>query len=133
GRVEALMALGAMFDTDEQGQLDLAREGGHSTARIVHAGGAATGAEVERALVDAVALTAAAVHDHTFAYDLVVEGGECAGVRALDRDGRETVVHARNVLLATGGAGQIFSVTTNPLEVTGDGIAMALRAGVAVA
>jgi L-aspartate oxidase len=133
GRVHALIALGAMFDTDEQGDLALAREGGHSLPRVVHAGGAATGVEVERALVDAVHATAAALHEHTFAHGLVVEDGECAGVRALDPAGDEVVVRAHHVLLATGGAGQVFAVTTNPLEVTGDGIAMALRAGVAVA
>src|SRR5215216_2925785 len=61
GRVNGLIALGAMFDRDEQGRLELAREGGHSMARVVHAGGAATGAEIERALVEAVRLTAAAL------------------------------------------------------------------------
>jgi L-aspartate oxidase len=133
GRVNGLIALGAMFDRDEQGRLELAREGGHSMARVVHAGGAATGAEIERALVDAVRLTAAALHENTFACRLIVEGGRCRGVVALDPDGVRREVRADHVLLATGGAGQMFAVTTNPLEATGDGIAMALRAGVAVA
>jgi L-aspartate oxidase len=133
GRVNGLIALGAMFDRDEQGRLELAREGGHSMARVVHAGGAATGAEIERALVDAVRLTAAALHENTFACSLVVEGGRCQGVVALGPDGARHEVRADHVLLATGGAGQMFAVTTNPLEATGDGIAMALRAGVAVA
>ena len=133
GRVNGLIALGAMFDRDEQGRLELAREGGHSMARVVHAGGAATGAEIERALVDAVRLTAAALHENTFASSLVIEGGRCRGVVALGPDGIRREVRADHVLLATGGAGQMFAVTTNPLEATGDGIAMALRAGVAVA
>jgi L-aspartate oxidase len=132
-RVFELIALGAIFDRDAAGRLMLAREGGHSHARVVHAGGAATGVEVERALAEAVQDTAAALYEHTFALDLVVEGGRCAGVVALRPDGGRAEIRARHVLVATGGAGQLFSVTTNPAEATGDGIAMALRAGVAVA
>jgi L-aspartate oxidase len=130
-RVEELIGLGAEFDRDERGNLDLAREGGHSVARVVHAG-SATGAEVERALVAAVRSTAAAVFEHTFAHDLIVEDGRCVGVRAHGPDG-PSEVRSHHVLLATGGAGQLFEVTTNPPEATGDGVAMALRAGVAVA
>ena len=132
-RVNELIALGAIFDRDAQGELLLAREGGHSHARVVHAGGAATGVEVERALVDAVRRTAAAVYEHWFALDLVVDDGRCAGVTARTPTGEVEAVRARHVLVATGGAGQLFAVTTNPTESTGDGIAMALRAGVAVA
>jgi len=132
-RVEELIALGAEFDRDDRGNLELAREGGHSVARVVHAGGAATGAEIERALVAAVRSTAAALHEHTFVLDLLVDNGRCIGVRVIGPDGRPHEVHARNVLLATGGAGQLFSITTNPAVATGDGVAMALRAGVAVA
>ncbi len=130
-RVEELIGLGAEFDRDERGDLDLAREGGHSVARVVHAG-SATGAEVERALVAAVRSTAAAVLEHAFAHDLIVEDGRCVGVLAHGPDG-PSEVRTRHVLLATGGAGQLFEVTTNPPEATGDGVAMALRAGVAVA
>jgi L-aspartate oxidase len=132
-RVNELIALGAAFDRDAAGELLLAREGGHSHPRVVHAGGAATGVEVERALVVAVRETAAAVYEHWFALDLVVEGGRCAGVVALAPSGERVDVRARHVLVATGGAGQLFAVTTNPGESTGDGIAMALRAGAAVA
>ena len=132
-RVNELIALGAIFDRDAAGELLLAREGGHSHARVVHAGGAATGVEVERALVAAVRRTAAAVYEHWFARDLVVAGGRCGGVTARTPEGRIATVRARHVLIATGGAGQLFAVTTNPTESTGDGIAMALRAGVAVA
>ena len=132
-RVNELIALGAMFDQDEGGQYLLAREGGHSHARILHAGGAATGVEVERALVEAVQKTAAVLLERTFALDLLVEGGRCAGVTAIDEHGQRIEVRARNVLLATGGGGQLFSVTTNPLEATGDGMAMALRVGAALA
>ena len=132
-RVEDLIALGAEFDRDERGNLELAREGGHSVARVVHAGGAATGAEIERALVAAVRSTAAALFEHTFALDLLVTDGRCTGVRAMTADGVIHEVRSRHVLLATGGAGQLFAVTTNPQVATGDGVAMALRAGVAVA
>jgi L-aspartate oxidase len=125
--------MGAVFDRQPGGALALAREGGHSTARVVHAGGAATGAEVERALVDATRDSAAAVLEEWFALDLVVEGGRCRGVVALDTDGRRVEVRATHTVLATGGAGQVFAVTTNPAEATGDGLAMALRAGVPVA
>src|SRR6266404_5366907 len=74
-RVNELIALGAAFDVDDEGRLLLAREGGHTHARVVHAGGAATGAEIERALVEAVRATAAAVLEHWFALDLIVEEG----------------------------------------------------------
>jgi len=132
-RVNDLITLGAIFDRDSRGELELAREGGHTLARIVHAGGSATGAEVERALVEAVQLTMAAIHEHAFALDLIVEAGRCRGVTARFQDGAVREVRAANVLVTTGGAGQLYAVTTNPLEATGDGIAMALRAGVAVA
>jgi L-aspartate oxidase len=127
-RVNELIALGAVFDRDHEGRLLKAREGGHSMPRIVHAGGAATGAEVERALVEAVRTTAAVVMEQSLALDLIVEGGRCRGVVSRAGD-----VRASHTLVATGGAGQLFAVTTNPTQATGDGIAMALRAGVAVA
>ena len=132
-RVNGLIALGAVFDRDHDGRLLLAREGGHSMPRVVHAGGAATGAEIERALVTAVRETAAALMEHSLSVDLIVENGRCAGVSACGPDGETIDVRARHTLLATGGAGQLFAVTTNPPEATGDGIAMALRAHVPVA
>ncbi len=135
GRVHELIALGVEFDREATGLLALAREGGHSRPRVVHAGGAATGAEVERALVDATYRSASAVLEGWFALDLLVEGGRCVGVRALPPGGGAGPVEVRadHVVLATGGAGQLFSVTTNPHESTGDGVAMALRAGVPTA
>jgi L-aspartate oxidase len=133
GRVHDLIAVGAVFDRDAEGALELAREGGHSHARVVHAGGAATGAEIERALVDAVQQTATVLHEGWFAVDFLVEGGRCRGVSALDIRGVLHEVRARHTLLSTGGVGQLFAVTTNPEQATGDGMAMALRAGAAVA
>jgi L-aspartate oxidase len=132
-RVNELIGLGAVFDRDTEGRLLKVREGGHSMARIVHAGGAATGAEIERALVDAVRAHVASVREGWLALDLLMEGGRCRGVVACDADGTRTRIRAAHVLVATGGAGQLFAVTTNPPEATGDGIAMALRAGVPVA
>ena len=132
-RVQNLIALGAVFDRDAHGRLSLAREGGHSVPRVVHAGGAATGVEIERALVEAVQATAAAVMEEWFALDLIVEGGRCRGVVAVDPSGVVREVRAQHTLLATGGFGQLYAVTTNPPQATGDGVAMALRAGVAVA
>jgi len=132
-RVRELIALGAVFDREAGGSFARSREGGHSTARVLHAGGAATGAEVERALVSAVESTATAVLESWFAIDLIVESGRCRGVVASGPDGEMQVVRADHVVIATGGAGQLYAVTTNPKEATGDGIAMALRAGVGVA
>jgi L-aspartate oxidase len=132
-RVQNLIALGAVFDQDAHGQLALAREGGHSVARVVHAGGAATGVEIERALVEAVQATAASVMEGWFAFELLVEDGRCHGVVALDPAGVRHEVRARHTLMATGGFGQLYAVTTNPPQATGDGVAMALRAGVTVA
>ncbi len=132
-RVQNLIALGAVFDRDAHGRLALAREGGHSVPRVVHAGGAATGVEIERALVEAVQATAASVLEGWFAIQLLVEGGRCRGVVALDPSGTPHQVRARHTLLATGGFGQLYAVTTNPPQATGDGVAMALRAGVTVA
>jgi L-aspartate oxidase len=132
-RVQELIALGAVFDRQPSGDLALAREGGHSMARVLHAGGAATGMEVERALVAATRKAATAVLESWFAVDLLLDGGRCVGVVALDPTGAVREVRARHTVLATGGVGQLFAVTTNPAGATGDGLAMAIRAGVAVA
>jgi L-aspartate oxidase len=135
-RVRELIAMGAVFDQTGDGEaagLALAREGGHSAARVLHAGGDATGAEIERALVAAVEATSAEVREGWLALEIIVEAGRAAGVTARAPDGTVTDVRARHSIVATGGAGQCFAVTTNPTLSTGDGIAMALRAGVAVA
>jgi L-aspartate oxidase len=131
-RVRELIAMGASFD-ESDGGLEFTREGGHTVARILHAGGDATGAEIERALVAAVQATAAEIRERWFALDLIVEDDRAAGVSALDPDAVEHEVRARHTIIATGGAGQCFAVTTNPSLSTGDGIAMARRAGVAIA
>lgn len=132
-RVHELIALGAEFDREASGELSLAREGGHSRPRVVHAGGAATGAEVERALVEATRASSDTVLERWLAIDLVVRAGRCRGLVAMAPDGQVIELAARHVVLAAGGAGQLFAVTTNPPEATGDGVAMGLRAGVPVA
>jgi L-aspartate oxidase len=132
-RILDLVALGAEFDRSDDETYALTREGGHSVARILHAGGDATGAEVERALVAGVRDTAAEIRERWFALGLLVDGGRVRGVRALDTARHEHDIEARHTIIATGGAGQCFAVTTNPSLSTGDGTAMALRAGVAVA
>ena len=131
-RVRELMALGASFDNVD-GALALAREGGHSVARIVHAGGDATGAEIERALAVAVRGSGADVREGWLVTDVLIENGRATGVTAIDPSGGTHDLRATHVVVATGGAGQCFAVTTNPRLSTGDGVAMALRAGVAVA
>jgi len=131
-RVRELVALGAEFD-QANGALAFAREGGHSMARVLHAGGDATGMEIERALVAAVRDTAAEVLESWFATDLIVEADRVVGVRGFDAHGVREEVRASQTVLATGGAGQLFSVTTNPTLSTGDGIAMARRGGAAIA
>ena len=138
GRLRELIALGAAFDRDPDGELSLTREGGHHRNRIVHAGGDATGAEVQRALVAAVkAHPQIRLVEHALVLDLLrTADGRAAGVTLhVLGEGREDgvgAVHARAVVLATGGMGQVFSSTTNPSVSTGDGVALALRAGAAV-
>jgi len=132
-RIRELVALGAHFDRADDDAYALTREGGHTVARILHAGGDATGAEVERALVAGVRATAAELRERWFALDVLVEGGRAVGVLVADDDGARQEIRAHHTIIATGGAGQCFAVTTNPTLSTGDGTAMALRAGVAVA
>ena len=137
--VRRLIARGAAFDRDASGELELTREGGHHRDRIIHAGGDATGAEVSRALVEAViADPGIEVVEHALVLDLLraVDGAVCgATLHVLGEGQRDGVgaVHARAVVLATGGLGQVFSQTTNPRVSTGDGVAVALRAGAVVA
>jgi L-aspartate oxidase len=133
--VRELIALGTQFDHTPAGELSLTREGGHHRDRIAHAGGDATGAEIQRALVAAVeAAPDITVTQHALVIDLIPGvGGGVAGVtlHVMGEGQNDGVgaVHCRAVVLASGGLGQIFSATTNPLVSTGDGMAVALRAG----
>ncbi|MFI5716712.1 L-aspartate oxidase [Nocardia sp. NPDC051750] len=126
--VAALTDLGAVFDLGRDGRISRTREGGHSTRRIIHAGGDATGAEVQRAL-SAAGLP---VLFGTAVLEVVTAAGEVQGVVAVSGRGLG-YVHAPAVLLATGGLGQLYALSTNPSGATADGVALALWAGAAVA
>ncbi|MGN6251192.1 MAG: L-aspartate oxidase [Marmoricola sp.] len=133
--VHELIALGAVFDHAPDGALSLTREGGHHRDRIAHAGGDATGAEIQRALVAAVrAAPDIEVVEHALALDLLrsADGGVAGLTLHVMGEGQRDgvgAVHCRAVVLASGGLGQVFSQTTNPPVSTGDGMALALRAG----
>lgn len=146
-RVRELIGLGAKFDTGDDGKISLTREGGHHADRIVHAGGDATGAEISRALVDALEAVrndpGIEVIEHAMVIDLLtgvpdndgashVAGVSLHMIGEGTRDGVGAVL-APTVLMATGGVGQVFISSTNPREATGDGTAAALRAGAEIA
>ncbi len=127
--VRELVDDGARFDEAEPGRWSLTREGGHSRRRIIHAGGDATGAEVQRALNHAAATLD--IRRNHVALRILQSGGAVTGVQVLNEDG-PGIVAAPAVILATGGLGHLYSATTNPEGSTGDGIALAMWAGVPV-
>jgi L-aspartate oxidase len=128
-RIRELASWGARFDREE-GRFHMTREAAHSQSRVLHALGDATGWEMVRALLDKTSRTEAIeIRSFACSTDLVIAAGRVVGCRFLVEDGRLTEVRARATLLATGGAGQVFAETTNPPVATGDGMAMALRAG----
>ena len=133
-RVAELLAWGTGFDRyaagADAGELMKTREGAHSLPRILHAHGDATGREIAVSLLRHVrGLTQVECLEWLASVDLVVDGGRVVGATLLDARGELLEVRARAVLLASGGAGQLYSETTNPAVATGDGIAMAYRAG----
>ncbi len=131
--VRELLAWGARFDRDAGGQPALGREAAHSVRRVLHAGDA-TGREIGRVLWErARALPSIATIDHALVTELVVQQGRVTGVRYVDAAGVSHEMRAAATLLATGGAGQVFRETTNPVVATGDGIALAYDAGARVA
>jgi L-aspartate oxidase len=138
-RVEELLAWGTAFDREtngqggEAGELLRTREGAHSLSRILHANGDATGREIAVSLLRHVReIPQIELMEWTTSVDLIVEDGRVVGAMLLDGEGGLRVVRAGAVLLASGGAGQVYSDTTNPAVATGDGIAMAYRAGATV-
>ncbi len=137
-RVGELLRWGTAFDRyaagERLGELMLTREGAHSRNRILHAHGDGTGAEIGRALLEhARTHPRIAFREWTSLVDFVLVDGAVIGVQLMGRHGEQYTVQARSVLLASGGAGQVYSDTTNPAVATGDGIAAAWRAGAAIA
>jgi L-aspartate oxidase len=134
-RVEELLELGAGFDRTAGGELALGREAAHQRRRIVKAGGDATGHEILKTLIEAVRVhPSIEIFEEVTAADLILNGEGVCGVYASENaGGRRLAFRAGAVLLATGGVGRLYRYTTNPVEATGDGIAMAARAGALLA
>ena len=128
--IETLVALNVPFDLDEYGELQITREGGHNKNRIVHAGGDATGRETVKALSHIVSqrenITFSA---HTCLYDILTGPQGVTGVVARSNDSGFHLIQSSNVVIATGGIGQVYKSTTNPSIATGDGLAAAMRVG----
>ncbi len=129
-RIHELIRWGTHFDVEAAGSLSLGREGGHSHHRIVHALGDATGKEVMRAVIDWTRrLTNIETWPNTFSLDLLTLEGACRGALVWNPVHGKTLVWAKQTILCTGGVGQIYRETTNPEVATGDGLAIAYRAG----
>jgi len=131
-RINDLLAAGVPFDR-EHDRLALGLEAAHGMPRVLHAGGDATGYFIEHALCGALEQAGVAVLEKTFVTRLHVENGRAAGVATLSDHGPEQLYRARHIVLASGGAGRLFRHTTNPAVATGDGSALAYRAGAALA
>ncbi len=132
-RIADLIRIGVLFDTTH-GEVALGREGAHSVPRVLHAGGDATGKYTELTLAESISQSAVQVREYYMATDILTEGGRAIGVRTLDtRTGVYQNVYGRFIILASGGAGRLFKYTTNSEVATGDGVALAFRAGARIA
>ena len=141
--IEWLEKLGTTFDRhdlesgDQNGTLQLSREGGHTHPRVAHANGAATGREIQRALIDALKKhPRITMRPHVFVRDLLLRDGRCVGAVGLQNgrnEAMEVAIEAASVVVATGGTGQIYRETTNPTGASGDGQALCFRAGARLA
>lgn len=128
--IERLIEFGVEFDTDNQGNLLMAQEGGHGTRRILRAGGDATGREIMKALKKRISEKEnIKLIEGAMATDLIIKNGICHGATIIDRENNVSDILAAKVVIATGGLGAVYKNTTNPKIATGDGIAMAYRAG----
>ncbi|WP_077214108.1 L-aspartate oxidase [Bacillus dakarensis] len=125
--IQGLFLEGCDFDTDEKGELKLGMEGAHSEKRIVHGGGDATGKVIVEFLAGRLHHTD--IIEHITVFELMIENNQCIGARGKYRDGRIEDFYAEHVVLATGGLGQLYSFTSSVETVSGDGIALAYRAG----
>jgi len=131
--VAQLMEWGTNFDVDAEGELCLGLEGGHSKNRVLHSNGDSTGHEIARSLVaKAQACRQIRILEDTFTIDLIRQSGECRGAVVWDHVRGKQVILARATILCSGGAGRVFRETTNPAVATGDGVAMAYRAGLPI-
>src|SRR5438874_1752170 len=131
-RIEELIGWGTQFDR-EGTKLTFGREGAHSRNRILHAHGDSTGREIQRALyAKAKTLPEISIREFEFSTDLVIKDGRVCGIKVIGDNGGHSTIYASAVLLATGGMGQLYLNTTNPSVATGDGVAMAYRAGAEV-
>lgn len=132
-RIADLVRFGVPFDSEE-GHVALGREGAHSRARVLHAGGDSTGAHIELSLSSLARESAVTVHEYCQVEEILSEHGVARGVRTVvERSGRHETFEARFIILATGGAGQLYKITTNPEVATADGVALAYRAGAQIA
>jgi len=129
--IRSLVDMQVPFDLDNEGDLDITREGGHRRRRIVHAGGDATGRETVKALAHLVSLRKNVTFmPHNFCADILTdENGAVSGCAVLDGTDTLYIIDTPNVVLATGGIGQVYKISTNPSVATGDGVAAAVRAG----
>ena len=132
--ISELVLLKVPFDLNDSGDLQITREGGHSKNRIVHAGGDATGRETVKALAYLVSQKSnISFSEHTCFYDVVTdESGAVCGAVVKKNDAEFQLIATQNIVIATGGVGQVYKSSTNPSVATGDGIASAIRAGAAV-
>lgn len=131
-RINDLLSLGVPFDR-QAGTLALGLEGAHQSRRILHAGGDATGFHIDQTLCAALRQAGVQVRESTFVTEIAVEQGRAVGVWAQLLDGAPSLYRGRSIVLASGGAGQLFAHTTNPAVATGDGLALAYRAGATLA
>lgn len=132
-RIADLVRFGVLFDKDD-GVVALAREGAHSVPRVLHAGGDSTGAHIELSLSGLALQSGITVREHCLATEIVLRGGRACGLRTIDfRTGEAQEFACRCLILASGGAGNLYRATTNPAVATGDGIALAYDAGAEIA
>ena len=129
--IRSLVEMQVPFDLDSEGDLDITREGGHRRRRIVHAGGDATGRETVKALAHLVSLRPNVTFmPHNFCVDILTDDkGAVSGCSVLDSTDTLYIIDTPNIVLATGGIGQVYKISTNPSVATGDGLAAAVRAG----
>ncbi len=130
--IQSLIDYSVPFDLDDEGELRITKEGGHSKRRVVHCGGDATGRESIKALGKIVAQKEnITIKDQSFLIDIITNENTAKGVIVIENN-ETKLIQGKDIILATGGIGQVFKSTTNPIEATGDGIASAIRAGAKV-